>query len=310
MKRMQWMALAVAAMLLPGGGVLAASPAERVPAAADAALFLRLDRIQAEPGLSRLADSGEIRRIALPLDRLGLPQRAVAVAYFGNSERLTLTELADFDAAAEALLKRYRAGGQFLAEKRSFGRYQGMRLTIYRRKTHAFYASFDAVNLSPPVAAVGDDEDPVPLARLAGPADPTLLAHADGPEVPAAARTVHHDALGFDSMGLCRKLADVEGLAERDRGGYAFHGRAVSVDPAQAESTRQLLESVKRIALVALFGDAPDLYNGMDQAIRLNVQEGQIVLEAWIGPDLMTAIQRHYDLHAEALKTLVRGTGR
>ena len=53
-----------------------------------------------------------------------------------------------------------------------------MRLTIYRRQTHAFYASFDAVNFSPPVAAVGDDEEPVPLARLAGPADPRLLAFA------------------------------------------------------------------------------------------------------------------------------------
>jgi len=290
--------------------MLAASPADRVPAAADAALFLRLDRIQAEPNLSRLADSGEIRKIAQPLTRLGLPQRAVAVAFFGSSERLTLTEITDFEAAAAALLKRYRAGGQFLAERRTFGRYEGMRLTIYRRQTHAFYASFDAVNFSPPVAAVGDDEEPVPLARLAGPADPRLLAFAGGPEVLAAVRIVRPGALGFDIMGLCRKLADVEVLAERERGGYAFRGRATSVDPAQAESTRQLLESVKRIALVALFGDAPNLYNGMDQAIRLNVQNGQIVLDAWIGPELMTAIQRHYDVHAEALKTLVRGTGR
>ena len=306
MKRMRWMALAAAAVLLPGGGVLAASPADLVPAAADAALFLRLDRIQAEPGLSRLADSGEINRIALPLIRLGLPRRAVAVAFFGNSQRLTLTEVADFDTAAEALLKKYRTGGQYLAEKRSFGRYEGMRLTIYRRQTHAFYASFDAVDFAPPVAAVGDDEEPVPLARLAGPYDPTLLAFANGPEVLAAVRIVRPGALGFDIMGLCRKLADVEVLAERDRGGYAFRGRAAAVDPAQAEPTRQLLESVKRIALVALFGDAPSLYNDMDRAIRLNVQGGQIVLDAWIGPELMTAIQRHYDLHAEMLKTLVR----
>ena len=309
MKRMQRMALAVA-LLLGGARMLAASPAECVPAAADAVLFLRLDRIQAEPNLSRLADSGEIRKIALPLIRLGLPQRAVAVAYFGSTERLTLTEVADFDAAAEALLKRYRAGGQFLAEKRSFGRYAGMRLTIYRRKTHAFYASFDAVNFAPPVVAVGDDEEPVPLARLAGPADPRLLAHAEGADVLAAARIVRPDALGFDIMGLCQRLTDVEVRAERERGGYAFRGRAAVSDPAQAEPTRQLLESVKRIALVALFADAPELYTGMDRAIRLNVQGGEIVLQAWIGPELMTAIQQHYDRHAEALKTLVRGTGR
>ncbi len=292
-------ALKIWGVLLLGSGLLIAVMAgPSAPPGADAAIGIHLGALLRHPGLTTLADSGEIGEITKSLkvsgiqfDKRNVPD--VVLLFFGVRDRMLLTAAPQYQILREQLQKRYGKAKNVDIEDTPIAGLPAFKITVRSIRTNRVWRVCELVYLSSDVVAIGSKNDPLPRQKLNAQYASAYRELLQG-EALVSGVAANPSAFRLDPFGIAAGLHRIEFEVREQGTDLTLAVRGETVSPEAAQNTATMVQNLARILLVSFFGSDPELFQQVAATLHTTPRNSEVVMDAVWSSELIEKISRFY----------------
>ena len=270
-----------------------------IPQTADAAIYLRTEKLFSHPALRQLAGSGDISRIKeeLTLIPWGLPDTIIPIFSQNRGYAMLVEYPLDIDRMEAKLREYYRKNPAWVFTRGTKNGLSYLYLTRHRIKRSD--KNYTLVFLAPGVILMAGDKYPLSWEVLTGEYNRELGARLQ--TISAAdllfGYSPEPSKLGFDPMGISSRMKQFEFAVAAPASGkeILLRGEGNCAGPAVAVDCREQLQNFKRIMLVTLFGADQNLFRSIDRTVTAEAEGAKVRFRAEFPQTILDAIRAYYE---------------